>query len=89
MRVSVSAAPSRARRAGFQLPVPDRFLPGPRIPNPRILGFRFLARILAEPRGVLTPPYLPSGPAHSAGPSYFRSLGAHLGPKYRIFPDVG
>jgi hypothetical protein len=44
---------------------------GPRIPNPKILGFRFLARIRAKPREVLTSPYLSAGPAHSAGPTHF------------------
>ena len=44
-------------------------MPVPKFPNPKILGFRFLARVLAKPGGVLTPPYLPGSPAHSAGPT--------------------
>jgi hypothetical protein len=78
-----SAAPSRARRAGLQLQVPDRFLPGPRIPNPKILSFRFLARILAEPGEVL---YL-SLPLRQ--PRTFRRAAQKISRKYLLFSSAG
>jgi hypothetical protein len=58
-------------------------------PNPKILGFKFLARFLTSPERSLASPYLSGSPTHSAGPTHFSSPGARLSPKYQIFPDFG
>ena len=65
-----------------------RVLPGSKFPSPKIPGFQFLARILAKPGGVLTPPYLPGGPGHSAGHALSWLLAAlvpNFSDFYRIF----
>ena len=65
-----------------------RVLPGSKFPSPKIPGFQFLARILAKPGGVLTPPYPPGGPGHSAGHAgswLLAALVPNFSDFYRIF----
>ena len=52
-----------------------RVLPDPKFPSPKFQALDAGPRILAKPGGVLTPPYLPGGPAHSARPRTFAPVG--------------
>ena len=47
----------------------------PRISSSKFLVFYSRPRILLKPGGVLTPPYLPGSPAHSAGIACFNASG--------------
>ena len=62
-----------------------RVLPDPKFPSPKFQALDAWPRILAKPGGVLTPPYPPGGPAHSAGPTQkYRECPVML-PKCRTF----
>ena len=70
------------------VPSSCRVLPDPKFPSPKFRALDAWPRILAKPGGVLTPPYLPGGPAYSAGPALSWLLAAlvpNFSDFYRIF----